>query len=162
MATGTVTIKQFIKENRISMTASWCDSNPNMDDSANMDHWKCIFNIKALKEGFDTWHGYKGKLGACQYTTRAMTVYFSQGYGHNGKSPKVDSVLDCLASDAAGVENARNFEDWCSEYGYDADSRKAEKTFKTCEHQAKRLRSFLGEDLFQKLLWKTERRNGEA
>ena len=138
MITDTVSIGQFVKENHISMTADWADwadSNPNMLDSENMDHWKCVLR-----------HG-----------NRSMTVYFSQGYGHNGKAPKTASVLDCLASDAAGVDNARDFADWCSEYGYDTDSRKAEKIFKTCEHQAKRLRSFLGGDEYKRLLYDTER-----
>jgi hypothetical protein len=139
------------------MTAERCDSNPNMQDAENMDHWKCVLEIKALKEGFDTWHGYKGKLGACQYSTRRMTVYFSMGYGHKGAKPKAEDVLDCLASDAGSIENGSGFEDWCSYLGYETDSRKAEKIFKTCEHQAKRLNAFLGSDLYEQILWNTER-----
>ena len=157
MPTDTVSIEQFVSENRIIMTAERTDSNPNMQDSANMDHWKCVLIIKALKEGFDTWHGYKGKLGACQYTTRRMTVYFSQGYGHNGKEPKVLDVLDCLASDASSVDNS-DFESWCGEMGWDTDSRKAEKTYKVCEHLSGRLRNFLGSAaLYERLLYGTER-----
>jgi hypothetical protein len=86
-----------------------------------------------------------------------MTVYFSKGIGHHGAEPTTEEVLSCLADDAAGVENSPSFEDWCSEYGYDTDSRKAEKIFKACEHQATRLKNFLGDDLFEQLLWKVER-----
>ena len=157
MITDTVSIGEFVKANRISMTAERTDNNPNMDDASNMDHWKVVLTIKALREGFDTWHGYKGKLGACQYSTRKLTTYFSQGYGHNGREPKVTDVLDCLASDSSSIDNARGFEDWCGDFGYDTDSRKAEKTFKVCEHQAKRLRSFLGDSLYKQLLYDTER-----
>ncbi|MGC1583312.1 MAG: hypothetical protein WA766_17640 [Candidatus Acidiferrales bacterium] len=157
METVTVTVSQFVKANQISMTAERTDRNPNMDDSANMDHWKVVLTIKALKEGFDTWHGYKGKLGARQYSTRKLTTYFSQDYGHNGAEPKVTDVLDCLASDASSIDNARGFEDWCSDFGYDSDSRKAEKTFKACEHGAKRLKTFLDDDLYAQLLYGTER-----
>ena len=146
MITDTVTIAQFVRENRISMTADRCDSNPSMPDSENMDHWKCVLR---LANGPMT-----AKSGPSK---RAMTVYFSMGYGHNGKAPKVADVLDCLSSDASGFENARSFEDWCSEYGYDTDSRKAEKIFKTVEHQAKRLSNFLGPDAYQQLLWSVER-----
>ena len=142
MTTDTVVkISDFVAGNRISMTAEWTDRNPNMPDS-NMDHWKCL--LRRIGKG-------SGDRGA------RMTVYFSQGYGHNGKEPKVASVLDCLASDASSIENARGFEDWASDFGYDTDSRKAEKTYRTCEHQAKRLRSFLGDDLYDQLLWHTER-----
>jgi hypothetical protein len=66
------------------------------------------------------------------------------GSGHKGKQPTVADVLDCLASDSAGVENADSFEGWCSEYGYDTDSRKALATYKQCEKQADRLKSLVG------------------
>jgi len=134
METVTVTIAELIRKNRITLTAERCEANPNMD-SQDMDHWKTVLRIG----------------------NRRMTVYFSKGYGHNGKAPKADEVLGCLASDSAAIENTRSFEDWCAEFGYDSDSRKAEKTFKVCEHQAKRLRSFLGEDLFNTLIWDAER-----
>jgi len=151
METATVTIDQFIRDNHISMTAERTDRNPSMPDSENMDHWKCVL---ARRES--TGKRYNARKDGTAIVAR-MTVYFSMGYGHNGKAPKVADVLDCLSSDASGFENARSFEDWCSEYGYDTDSRKAEKTFKTVEHQAKRLSNFLGSDAFQTLLWNTER-----
>ena len=44
--------------------------------------------------------------------------------------PDLASVLSCLASAAAGYNNARKFEDWASEYGYDTDSRKAERIYR--------------------------------
>jgi len=146
MTTDTVvTVSEFVSANHISMTAERWHENPNMDDSGNMDHWKCLLRVVRKSEPNN------------QPFARQMTVYFSQGYGHNGKAPEVGSVLDCLSSDASSIENARGFEDWASDFGYDADSRKAEKTYRACEHQAKRLRSFLGDDLFNQLLWHTER-----
>lgn len=120
---------------RISMNADSADSNPNMDDSANMDHWKC-----------------KIRCGS-----HSMTVIFSMGMGHHGKKPELYEVLDCLAADAAGYENARSFEEWCGEYGYDTDSRKAERTYRTIEKQADSLKRLLGEELYKALLWDTER-----
>jgi hypothetical protein len=87
-----------------------------------------------------------------------MTLTFSKGIGHHGAEPTVTEVLGCLASDASGVENAGgDFEEWCSEYGYDTDSRTAERIFKACQHQANRLKSFLGDEAFEQLLWHTER-----
>jgi len=48
-------------------------------------------------------------------------------------------------SDAQSVDDARDFEDWCAELGYDTDSRKAERTFRACQRIAERLRQFLGD-----------------
>ena len=71
--------------------------------------------------------------------------------------PELADVLDCLASDAAGYENARHFEDWAAEYGYDQDSRKGYAIFETVEKQAKDLQRLLGTEAFNKLLWEVER-----
>ena len=133
MVTDTVTIDRFISDNRITIRAESVDSNPYMSD-ADMDHWKCVL----ARPG------------------KRMTIHFSKGYSHNGAEPTTAEVLDCLAPDAAGLDNSRNFEDWCSEYGYDEDSRMAERIYKACTHEAARLRNFLG-DLYDQLLWHVER-----
>ena len=126
-------VKQFVNKNRIKARAEWADSNPHMADSQNMNHFKVT--LKAAG--------------------RQMTLYFSQGYGISGE-PTAADVLNCLASDSASVENARSFEDWASDLGYDPDSRKAKKIFKACEKEAERLKKFLGNDLYKTLLWDTE------
>lgn len=79
-----------------------------------------------------------------RYQRRAMTVEFWCGSACG--EPDAATVLDCLASDASGIDNARGFEDWCGEYGYDCDSRKAERTFKATETNARKLRRLLGDD----------------
>jgi len=135
MTHATRTLAQFIAANRIRISSEWTASNPNMDDSARMDHWKVT-----LRSG-----------------KRQMTLTFSKGFGHNGAEPTADEVLDCLASDSASVENARDFEDWAQEFGYDTDSRKAEKTYRQCERQAEKLKRLLGEEAYKALLWDTER-----
>ena len=134
------TLAQLIAEHGIRMTCEYADRNPNMstdgDWHLSASHWKCTFRNKA---------------------GRRMTCYFSQGSAHVGE-PKLSSVLDCLASDAAGIDNARGFEDWVSEYGYDTDSRKAERTYKVCEAQYAKLRQFMGSEYaFKELLFGVER-----
>jgi hypothetical protein len=127
-------MQDFIASNSITAEAKSVDHNPNMADSADMDHWRVTLRRPGHK----------------------MTVYFSMGRGHNGKSPKAADVLDCLASDSSSIENAKDFADWCSDYGYDTDSRSAHRTFTVCRRQAERLKKFIG-DRYQELLWETER-----
>lgn len=88
--------------------------------------------------------------------TKKFSVYFSQGSAHK-KPPTLEDVLDCLASDASTIENSSSFEDWASELGYEQDSRKAEKTYNFCLKQSQKLKEFLGLDLYNTLLWDTER-----
>lgn len=130
------TLRQFIGDFRIRMTADLTERNPNRDDEwgRSATHWKCLLRC--------------GR--------RSMTVYFSQGPAVS-REPSAEDVLDCLASDAAGFENARTFEEWASEYGYDADSRKAERTYKAVERQTEALARLLPVDAYDRLLWHTER-----
>ena len=129
-------LSTVIKRHAITMLVERSDSNPHMEGGANMDHWQCKL-ISA-----------KGR----------MSLRFSMGKGHGGKPPTLDTVLDCIASDAAGVEGPQTFEGWCQDYGYDADSRKAEHTYKTIKRQLGQLERLIGDkDALNDLLFKTER-----
>jgi hypothetical protein len=128
------TIGQRIKEDKIRIEAEYSDNNPNMaDETWQANHYKVL-----LKKG-----------------NKQLTTYFSMGMAHT-QEPTAEDVLDSLAMDASGIENARSFDDWCANYGYDTDSRKAEKTFKACEKQAEKLKVFLGEELYKEYLFNTE------
>ena len=88
-----------------------------MDDFSG-DHWK----VQLTKPG------------------KSMTVYFSKGYGHKGNAPRLPEVLECLCTDNADY----TFDEFCDCYGYDNDSRKAEKIYKACIKQSKKNKSFFG------------------
>ncbi len=53
-------------------------------------------------------------------------------------TPKFDSILACLVQDAVG--SSQTFDDWCADYGYDTDSRKALQIYMDCQETAKKLR----------------------
>ena len=119
------------------MDYDWADRNPNMAD----EEWaRAAFH-------------YKVKL---RRAGKTMTTYFSMGPAIK-EPPELDQVLDSLASDAAGLENSPEFEAWAQEYGYDTDSRKAEKDFHAVETSSERLKAFLGEEAYKRLLFETER-----
>ena len=129
--------QEFMTKHGINMTSKPVEANPNMNDMPEgSTHWRCIFSLNASASAFG--------------------VYYSMGPALKGE-PKADELLDCLASNAATYENARTFDDWCSEYGYDTDSRKAERIFKAVFKQAGQLKRFLGDDLYNDLLWNTDR-----
>lgn len=80
-----------------------------------------------------------------KYKNRRMTVPFYTGYAF-ATDPTSADVLSCLLMDATSIDNYGTFEDWCSDFGYDTDSRKVEKIYKDCEKTNKKLHKFLGED----------------
>ena len=144
MKGSTMTISDVVSKLGVSMTSERAASNPNMiDPLPGSFHWLCTLTCNGRK----------------------MVVPFTQGAAYvqmrktdrntliaEPTPPELDRVLDCLASDASGYDNSRDFEDWCSEYGYDTDRRKAEKCYRDCGEQAKHLRHLLGEDSYRELL----------
>jgi len=136
-------LADLITEAQITLTAERVDRNPNMPDSANMDHWKV-----ALQRRERTGKRYNARKDGTAIVAR-MTVYFSMGYGHHGAEPEVQDVLDCLLSDSDVLD--REFEDWASDLGYDSDSRKAERIYKACLKSSGKLKAFLGEELFEQM-----------
>jgi hypothetical protein len=85
-----------------------------------------------------------------------MIVPFHMGSAHTD-APDLATVLDCLALDSAGFENATGFADWADEYGFDSDSIKALRTYEQVEEQAHSLRALLGQEAYDELLFCTER-----
>lgn len=80
-----------------------------------------------------------------RYRGRQMTVPFYTGSAWT-KEPDAADVLSCLCSDATSVENARDFAEWCNEFGYDVDSRRAYRTWQECKRNATKVRRLLGDD----------------
>lgn len=58
--------------------------------------------------------------------------------------PDFCDMLYSLSMDASAMDS-RDFEDWCSEIGYDTDSRKAEAIYRACLEIGLKLRACLGE-----------------
>jgi len=123
------TMTQFAREHKITIRSERVASNPNFDDFDG-DHWRVT-----LRKG-----------------NKSLTIYFSKGYGHNGKKPRIEELLNSIASDIT----EGSFEDWANNLGYDVDSRKAEKTYKACLRQTEKAERFLGEELLNELRYEVE------
>jgi len=132
-----MTLRELIRKHRLRMESELTDRNPHMEDdewARRATHWKCVIKRGRTK----------------------MTVFFSQGAAI-AHEPSLEEVLDSLGSDAASYLNARGFEDWATEYGYDPDSRRAEAIWKAVGKQIADLRRLLGESALEELAFKTER-----
>jgi hypothetical protein len=77
-------------------------------------------------------------------------IPYKLGVGHvvkaNGrtvlKPPQVADVVFSLVMDSSAADTT--FEDWCSECGYDTDSRKALETYLLCQSNGTQIRKLLG------------------
>lgn len=75
-------------------------------------------------------------------TIKGLSFDYYTGIGHrkNDRPVKPDPIdlLYSLVSDASACDES--FDDWCSNYGYDTDSRKALDTYLKCQENALKLR----------------------
>lgn len=127
-------IDKFTEKYGITITSSKVETNPNNKDFRG-DHWKVTL----------------------KYNNRTMGLFYSKGHGFEGAEPTAEEVLDCIASDVATIENTSDFEEWSAELGFDSDSRTAARIYKLCVAQTDQLQLFLGESIYNELLWETER-----
>lgn len=169
------TIEEFIAEHGLTMTASPAPENPNMsgDTVKGSQHYHCtiVCGNQGMMTYFSVGPGIvkdwarengphvfgKERRDILRVNPRSLAAAEYLDAVRNKYRPDLASVLDCLASDASGIENARDFEDWASDYGYDTDSRSAEQTYNTCRGQARALLKLLGREAYEVLLWETER-----
>jgi hypothetical protein len=122
--TDTETIRDVISALGISATVAYADANPHMTDMGRgAYHYRVTLRRRTPR--------------------RSMTVPFSCGSAWT-REPDAADVLDCLLSDASGAD--QSFEDWASDYGFDTDSRKHERTYRAIARQTAKLRRFLGDD----------------
>jgi hypothetical protein len=76
------------------------------------------------------------------YAGRTLTTPFFQGPAHS-QPPSAADVLHCLSTDARAGE--WSFENFCSDFGYDEDSRKARATWEACKKTSAELHALLGD-----------------
>lgn len=78
-----------------------------------------------------------------KYKGRRMTTPYFTGPLYESE-PRVDDILRSLFLDAFATEV--DFNDWCGEFGYDPEDKKAKKVYLSCKRSGERLKKLLGED----------------
>lgn len=105
------------------------------------DYMAGVAHCPSYKQNARWTLAYAGPIEFETETGRA----FREGW-ENGKAIEPDAmgVIASLAMDAGAIDFG-SFEEWASDYGYDADSRAAEGIYRACLGIALKLRSGLGE-----------------
>ena len=131
------TIQDFMQAHGIAAESVMVDRNPHMHGMPDgSTHWLVTFTRPGVEP---------------------FAVHFSMGPAHTSE-PDPASVLDCVASDVASVENEPDWLDWAESLGCDAAAlRAARESHGVIRAQADALRAFLPGDALDTLLWDTER-----
>ncbi len=129
-------LNKLIEKFKIKMSSEPVDKRPDGDGWADgSSHYKVL--ITALVPG--------------ENESSSMSLYYSMGPGLKGSEPTLNDILECLSMDSSST-NGQNFEDWAGDFGYDSDSRKAEKIFNQCIKQSHDLKRLLGDEGFEELI----------
>ncbi len=122
----------------------------NRDERHLSINWICTLS----RNGKKTWSGdYSQGIGHAPKIKDAGSYkrnQFEHVIAEHGRSvqagrvfkvtpPSACDVLYSLLTDATAFE--QTFEDWCSNFGYDTDSRKAEQTYQACVAKGRALAS---------------------
>ena len=109
-----------------------CDSEIGWADRGKPDLWHMHFKITLRGNGSRATFDFYGS----QRDFDAFKRTLDDG--------EIKSAVRCILDD--GASGDMDFEDFCSEFGYDTDSRKAERTHKACQRtRAKLARVFTGD-----------------
>lgn len=97
---------------------------------------------------------YTAGVGHCpSYPAEVSLDECRTGYAYGSKRPILVDTADFVQSlclEASALDHG-SFEDWAREFGYDEDSRKAEKIYRECLQHAIMLRAMLGSEKFDHL-----------
>ncbi len=163
------TIQEFIEKRELVMTAEPAPENPNMSDMPEgSQHYYCVFTKSGrtystyysvgpgIVEHWVMRKGARRAMGEINYHKSMVPGMRARAHGHKYR-PEIADVLDCLASDVSSYDNSAGFADWAGDFGYDTDSIKALATFNAVGESYLGLKSLLGNEAMQELMYEVER-----
>jgi hypothetical protein len=117
--------------------------------SLNADYMQGIGHLKGYKQAFGQRMSLDEKA-ALDFSAEHGTAFSFSRVTEKQPDPSLTDVLYSLCMDA-DVLDADGFEGWADDYGYDADSRKAEAIYRACIDISLKFRAMLGDDNLTKL-----------
>ncbi|MBX6192201.1 hypothetical protein [Pseudomonas aeruginosa] len=120
-------------------------------DDWGCDEWAPLFRRGSDREGRQIAHAYFTGIGhrkserpmppdIARLAPRILARVEWEKRHLKPVAPCAADVLYCLLSDANGAD--QNFNDWCADFGYDPDSRKALATYDECSKVLADVRAF--------------------
>ncbi len=118
-----MTIKEFIEKYKLRIESEFIGVGHDNPEFKNSDCYKVTISRPGHRMTFLFYHGIAIK-----------------------HEPTLDKIIECLQSDASCADY--DFEEFCSNLGYDEDNRRAERIYKAIQKETVRLKTFFGDDLF--------------
>jgi hypothetical protein len=136
------------------LTCMNCGSNNFTDGKTNKATYK-QFEVKASYKGTKKaeWSSDNFNNNMITVTNKETEQKATFEFWASISNPELNSDYDvlnafyCFVGDA--VSGAETFENFCSEFGYDTDSRTAEKIYRKCKKQLEKLKKVYDGDIYE-------------
>ncbi len=123
-----MTFQEFIEKHEIDMSEKYAESNPYHEDALpNTMHY--VITLSCGDNEIEI-----------PYSCGRMAGY-----------PYLEMVL-CTVANEARVSEYDSFEDWADNFGFDSDSRRAERIFENCKEMATMLGGLLTHSQFKEFM----------
>jgi hypothetical protein len=100
-------------------------------------HWRVTLTFKARDTG----------------RIRKISTYYST----TAAEPDCADVVNLMAKEAAGYDDHGAYEEWAAAFGFDPDSRRGHRVWRSLGTMAERMCRWLGPAEYQNLLYRVER-----
>ena len=130
--------EDFLKDCKVKMSVKHTGFKPHfVDDKVSRNCYRVTFSrVLVTTSGSGT--------NLEEY--KEFSVSFGQSIAEGLKTPTAYDVLTCLTKYEPGT-----LENFCSDFGYDTDSKKAEKTYKAVVKEWEKVSSFFSESELEQL-----------
>ena len=137
-------LKQFIKQNGLTMDCKQVEHNPIMAHAQSKELYNSMTHYKVtIKRRFKVYGNYLDT----RYGFKQMTLVYSQGSAFK-EQPNLESVLECLYSDSNYEDN---LDDFCDSLGFSQETpeerKKSNIIFQATKKQTDKLKKLLDNDL---------------
>lgn len=118
-----------------------------LNGDSDMDEWDCTFTSGDSGRNFEAFEFFTGlglrsplakPWGGGNMPRPGTLMREEMEKARKPKAPHAADVLYSLLMDGSALD--QSFDEWCADFGYDTDSRKAERIFDACRDNARKLR----------------------
>lgn len=136
-------LEKLVKEHGIAACVIGVGRETLVKDSVRPEPWECFTWLASLHyDGrFVTVPEYHTGIGCVKETKRADGKHL----GNVAVTPSAADILYSMLMSMDSIDES--FEAWCSNFGYDTDSRRAENMYHACKGEAEKVIKLLGREL---------------
>lgn len=166
-----IQIDEILVSNNVSFSVQYLGVKEKaLDSDTGMDEWRITFSTDKSKEIFEFCTGMGHRKWDKPYSSKVVLPHGVKSYPYTYKDlgkegtvhyenmaranlkpvcPHATDLLYCIVLDSEACDYS--FKDWCENFGYDEDSRKALKIYLQCQENGEKLRKIFKNETLEQI-----------